>query len=179
MRTLYFRERMVRREEPGVAVLHVTPLLRELILEAVCVGRLRARFRYERALRDLLVSQLDKASPIPTAVTLPMESRAISVAQAILRDPAESQSMKVLCGRIGVSVRTVERIYRKEVGISFEAWRQQVRLMKAIELLVEGCSIKETAFRIGYRQPSTFVGLFRRTFGTTPKTWVSVLKRAD
>ncbi len=33
------------------AVLHVTPLLHELILEAVRIGKLRARHNHERALR--------------------------------------------------------------------------------------------------------------------------------
>jgi hypothetical protein len=38
MRTLYFRPRLVAAFSPGCAVLHVTPLLRELILEAVRIG---------------------------------------------------------------------------------------------------------------------------------------------
>ena len=46
-------------------MLHVTPLLRELIVEAVRVGQLRMRNRYECALRELLIAQLRKASPVP------------------------------------------------------------------------------------------------------------------
>jgi AraC-like DNA-binding protein len=49
-------------------------------------------------------------------------------------------------------------------------------LTKAVELLVSGCSIKEVAFRIGYRQSSAFVELFRQTFGTTPKAWITALE---
>jgi len=48
--------------------------------------------------------------------------------------------------------------------------------MKAIELLVEGWSIKEVAAEVGYRHSSAFVELFRQTFGVTPKAWVLALK---
>jgi hypothetical protein len=54
-------------------VLHVTPLLRELIAETVRIGQLRTTNHLERALGDLLISQLEDASPVPILVTLPRE----------------------------------------------------------------------------------------------------------
>lgn len=71
MRTLYFRPRLVRMPPLARAVLHVTPLLRALILETVRTGKLRARHRHERALLDLLVLHLKSATPVPTFVALP------------------------------------------------------------------------------------------------------------
>ena len=176
MRTLYLRTGLAARLEPHCAVLHVTPLLRELIVETVSIGKLRMRDRYECALRDLLTRQLQKASPVPTFVTLPREERALAVAQVILRNPAESKPMVVLCSEVGVSVRTIERAFRKDVGTNFESWRRQVRLTKAVELLISGCSIKEVAYMVGYCQSSAFVEMFRRTFGTTPKAWITALE---
>jgi len=176
MRTLYLRVNLSARLEPQCAVLHVTSLFRELILETVRIGQLRMRDRYACALRNLLITQIHKATPVPTFVTLPREERAFAVAQAILRNPAESRTMAILCVKAGVGVRTLERTFRSEVGTNFETWRRQVRLMKAVELLVSGCSIKEVAYKVGYRQPSAFGEMFRRTFGTTPKAWISALK---
>src|SRR5580692_6337841 len=138
MRTLYLRTGLTARSESRCAVLHVTPLLRELIVEAFRVRQLRVQNRYERALCDLLIAQLQRASPMPTFVTLPQEARALAVAQVILRNPAGSKTMAALCAEAGVSVRTVERTFLKEVGIHFAAWRRQVRLTKAVELLVSG-----------------------------------------
>jgi transcriptional regulator GlxA family with amidase domain len=151
--------------------MHVTPLLRELIVEAVRTGQLASGDRTHRALRDMLVSQLLTATPIPTGVTLPRDSRALAVAQALMANPARGTALHALCARAGASVRTIERAFRKEVGMDFESWRRQVRLMKGIELLVEGRSVKEVAFQVGYRQPSAFVQMFRKTIGTTPKAW--------
>lgn len=179
MRTLYFRPRLASRAAPGCTVLHVTPLLRELIVETVRIGQLHTRKPAERALCQLLILHLESASPMPTFVTMPKERRALSVAEAVLRDPSQPKPLAALCARVGVSVRTLERAFRKDVGTDFESWRRQVRLVKAVELLVSGSSIKEVAFAIGYRQSSAFVEMFRRTFGTTPKAWASALERPD
>lgn len=179
MRTLYLRRGLASPPSRGCAVLHVTPFLRELIVEAVRIGQLRTRNHHERALRDLLILHLEAASPLPTFVTLPREPRALAVAGAVMANPAQWKPLAALCAGVGVSVRTIERVFRKDVGTDFESWRRQVRLTRAVELLVSGWSIKEVAFAIGYRQSSGFVEMFRRTFGTTPKAWVSALEKLD
>ena len=179
MRTLYISRGLVSAMPIGCAVLHVTPLLRELIVETVRIGQLRTAHRLERALRDLLISQLENASPVPIFVTLPGEPRALAVSEAVLKNPAQSQTLARLCAEVGVSVRTIQRVFRKHLGTDFESWRRQVRLMKAVELLLKGCSVKEVVFAVGYRQGSAFIEAFRRTFGTTPKAWISLFEKLD
>jgi AraC-like DNA-binding protein/mannose-6-phosphate isomerase-like protein (cupin superfamily) len=180
MRTLYLRPGLVRTRRrthmPG-AVLHVTPLLRELILETVRVGKLRARHQHERALRDLLVLHLESASPVPTFVSLPKDERALALAKAVLSAPEQAKPLAALARDAGVSVRTIQRIFRREVGIDFESWRRQVRLTKAVGLLVAGRPVKEVSFSVGYRQSSAFVESFRKSFGMTPKAWAVSLEK--
>jgi AraC-like DNA-binding protein len=179
MRTLYIRRGLLSAMPSECAVLHVTPLLRELIVETVRIGQLRVTNHLERALRDLMICHLAKASPVPIFVTLPREPRALAVTQAVLKNPAQSQTLARLCAQVGVSVRTIQRAFRRDVGTDFESWRHQVRLTKAVEQLVAGCSVKQVAFGVGYRQCSAFVKAFRRTFGTTPKSWILGLEKLD
>jgi AraC-like DNA-binding protein len=177
MRTLYLRHGLADAMPETCTVCHVTPLLRELIVETVRMEKLRLRDRLHLALRDLLVSQLEAASPMPTSVTLPQDVRARAIADAVSANPAVGQPLAVMCDSAGVSVRTIQRIFRREVGSDFEFWRRQVRLMKAVELLVSGRSVKEVSFALGYHQPSAFVEMFRGVLGTTPKAWVKALER--
>jgi AraC-like DNA-binding protein len=176
MRTLYLRP-TIARLRPEFHVLHVGAFLRELIFAVMRSGRLRYRDPIETALRLLLVSELKRASPLPTRMELPQDSRALMVARRVLADPTPRSTLKLLCQSAGVSVRTLERIFQREVGLDFESWRRQVRLMRAMELLVEGHSVKETAFRVGYSQPGAFLALFRSAFATTPKAWMAELSR--
>jgi AraC-like DNA-binding protein len=176
MRTLYLRCGLAAGLPPSCAVLHITPLLRELIIEAVRLKQLRMRRRIHLAVRDLLISHLETASPMPTSVMFPGDPRARAIADAVMKDPAERCSLAMLCSSAGTSVRTIQRVFLREVGTDFEFWRRQVRLMKAIELLVSGRSVKETGFALGYRQPSAFVAMFRGILGTTPGAWIHSLQ---
>jgi AraC-like DNA-binding protein len=175
MRTLYFRAGLGWRLPDLCSVLHVTPLLRELIVHTVGIGQLSSRRPLQRALRDVILSQLEAASPVPVSIRLPLDPRALAVAQALMRGLANRPTLQQLARRAAISVRTVERVFRAEVGMDFEAWRRQVRLMRGIELLAAGSSVKEAAFAIGYRQPSAFVTMFRQTMGSTPKAWLSLI----
>lgn len=177
MRTLYVNPALTPMRSE-CAVLHVRPLLRELIVEVVRMGRLGLRDAIERALYALLVAELKRASSVPVFVELPKDRRALRVAQAVVADPSAHTSVASLCGEAGISVRTLQRTFRKETGIDLESWRRQLRLMRGIELLTAGHSVKEVAARVGYQQSSAFVTLFRRTFGSTPRVWLTEIERS-
>ena len=179
IRTLYLRRGLLPRAPKICSVLYVSPFFRELVVEAVRIGQLRTTNHVHRALRDLILFQLRNASPVPTFVRLPEDSRALGVAEAFIANQADAPSLGALCRKVGVSVRTIQRTFRKEVGTSFEFWRRQVRLMKGIELLVAGRSVKTISAEVGYRQPSAFVELFRQTLGMTPRAWVAGLEAQD
>ena len=48
------------------------------------------------------------------------------------------------------------------------AWRQQLRLGRALEKLAAGQSVTAVAFESGYGGVSAFVAAFKATFGRTP-----------
>jgi AraC-like DNA-binding protein len=104
---------------------------------------------------------------------LPSDPRALRLAEISLLAMANSVLLVKQCRNAGASVRTMERIFQRELGMSFEEWRRQARIVRAVELLVEGYPVKEVAAYVGYRHPSAFIELFRRTLGTTPKSWAS------
>lgn len=171
MRTLYIRTGLLKRWT-DCAVLHVGPFLRELIFEILRMGSLRTQNTLERALREVLLGKLRLASPAPIGIAVPQDKRALAVACEVIANPSLTESLSLLCGKAGLSVRTLQRTFRREVGMDFESWRRQFRLMRAVELLSGGRSVKEAAFEVGYQSPGALVELFRMTFGMTPAAWV-------
>ncbi len=171
MRTLYIRPGLARRPEASCAALFVSPLLRELVLETVRLGELRLDSSEHCSLGDLLTSQIARATSIPTEIRMPRDIRALRAADRILGSLAESPSLQSVCDEVGVSTRTLQRIFKNDVGVDVDSWRQQARLIRAVELLIGGSSVKQVAFSVGYNQPSAFVVAFRRVFGVTPKLW--------
>ena len=171
MRTIYLRPGVFA-SWPACTVFHVSPLLREVIFEIVRMEKIRLCKSLDRAFLEVLVAQLTRATPVPTGISVPQDRRALAVAEIVLQDPARTASLAASCKAAGVSVRTIERIFRREVGLDFESWRRQVRLMRGVQLLVSGLSIKEVADAVGYSDTSTFIALFRSVFGRPPKSWM-------
>ncbi|HBC6373729.1 TPA: helix-turn-helix transcriptional regulator [Escherichia coli] len=63
-------------------------------------------------------------------------------------------------------------------GICFRELLLEIRMKKAISLLIEGeLSVSQISTNIGYRNTSYFISYFKDFFGITPKQLQSVLKK--
>ena len=69
---------------------------------------------------------------------------------------------------LSLDVKTIQRLFMKETGMTFGQWRQQARLLRALELLADGEKIIDIALRLGYDSPGAFATMFRKHFGQTP-----------
>ena len=77
-------------------------------------------------------------------------------------------SVVALAKECGVSVRTLHRFFCKQMGESTKAWLAEQRQRQAFELLRDGCSIKQTASTLGYKQPTNFARQYKHHWGTCP-----------
>jgi AraC-like DNA-binding protein len=149
-------------------VVNVPPLLKELILHACAFAALKKTIPWQRHLIDVTIDQLETIQMVPLQLRNPTDPRALRIAQTLLIDPSESRPLQQLCKVAGASKRTVERLFQDDVGITFGKWRQQLRLMRAMQLLAEGENVTRSALEAGYSTPSAFISMFRKTLGTTP-----------
>ena len=73
----------------------------------------------------------------------------------------------------GASLRTLQRIFPRETGLTIETWRQKARLLHAIGGLSSGATVTETAFDCGYQSVAAFIAAFSRQFGVTPGRYLA------
>jgi AraC family transcriptional regulator len=71
-----------------------------------------------------------------------------------------------------VSLRQLERYYKQSFDQSPQTWLNAARLKEAQEFLLQGLTVKETAYSVGFKQPSHFCREFKRHAGTTPNGFV-------
>lgn len=173
MRTLYFSPRLLGTFPGACRVVAVTPLLRELVLHAVEREGLDRRRAVDRHLLDVLIDQVTTLPADPLRILHPSEPRAARVARQVVDRPGERATLQVLAKLSGASKRTVERAFVRETGMSFGRWRQQVRLIYALQLLAAGQPVTSVALEVGYDSVSAFVSLFRKLLGTTPGRYFS------
>ncbi len=149
-------------------VLTVGPLLRELILaytrsphdDSPERGRLRA------VLRDQL-----RASPQqPLYLPAPTVPQLAALCEILRANPADDRTLAVLSREVGASERTLSRLFKADLGMTFPQWRTQLRLYRALVLLAENTPVTAVAHLCGWSSASAFIDVFRRTFGHTPGT---------
>lgn len=171
MRTLYIKSGLARKLPRRCCVVNVPPLLKELILHACASPALRKGVKWQRHLMEIIFDQLDTIQMVPLQLLNPSDARGLRIAEALLADPSDHRPLARLCKLSGASKRTVERIFQEQVGMSFGKWRQQLRLMRALRILAEGAKVTHAALDAGYSTPSAFISMFKKTLGTTPKSY--------
>ncbi|HYI85300.1 MAG TPA: helix-turn-helix transcriptional regulator [Acetobacteraceae bacterium] len=172
MRALFVRRDAASAAASGgpasTTVLAVTPLLRELIL-AACAEPLE----WDQAgrgghLAALILDEIARAQPLPLGVPAPRDPRLLRLAAALQAEPARPLSLEGWAAECGASPRTLTRLVRREIGMSFGRWRQMLRLSEAAALLAQGIPAARVASLVGYASVPAFGSAFRTAFGQTP-----------
>jgi len=109
---------------------------------------------------------------VPLDLPQPAEPRLRRVTQALLANPGDRRSLAAWARWAGASPRTLARLFLRETGLSFGAWRQRARLLQAVARLATGQAVTTVALDVGYDSPSAFIAAFRRQFGTTPRRYL-------
>lgn len=146
----------------------ISPLLRELIRAAMDV-----RQPYQPGTRDgrvmrLILDELRALPVLPLHLRMPTDARLLQVCTALQRQLDDASTLGDWAARLGVDVKTIQRLFVKETGMTFGQWRQQARLLRALELLAVGEKVIDVALSLGYESPSAFAAMFRKQFGQTP-----------
>ncbi|MEH2541587.1 MULTISPECIES: AraC family transcriptional regulator [unclassified Bradyrhizobium] len=150
----------------GTAVIHVSTLLRALIIEAVSLKQ--EDRHYADRVTALILEQLRRATPISGALPWPTHPALLALCENLYADPANPRHSDKWGLEIGMSPRTLTRRFESEVGMSLRTWRQRLRLFKAIEMLGSDLPITEIALRLGYSSASAFIFMFRSEMRVSP-----------
>jgi AraC-like DNA-binding protein len=156
----------------GLTGLEVAPLLTELIDHIARIGMLDRRVSGHAHLKAVLIDLLDAAPTNDLSLPLPRDPRARRVADRLQADPADKTDLHRLAADAGASLRTLQRCFARETGLTLDAWRQRARLIASTVALASGASVTEAAFGCGYGSPSAFISAFGRLFGATPGQFV-------
>ncbi|MFT4113111.1 AraC family transcriptional regulator [Silvibacterium sp.] len=167
MRTVFFDD-SVPPPASRCAVIRVSPLLRELIVAQSQEPRLYRPQSRAAQIASLLVAELRIWQVLPLYLPQPREPRLRRVCHALQQNPSLHGSMDHWAAREGISSRTLARLFRAELGMSFDDWRSQLLLLEAQIRLAQGQSSQRIARALGYARPAAFSAMFRRATGHSP-----------
>ena len=82
---------------------------------------------------------------------------------------ATELSLDDIARRVASSRRQLQRAYSEIGDTTFRDHLTRVRMERASEMLAaRGLTVREVAYRVGYRQPAQFAKAFRRYQGVAP-----------
>jgi AraC-like DNA-binding protein len=116
----------------------------------------------------VVVDELREAPEQPLQLPEPEDDRLQAITRMLRENPANNASLAELGKAIGASTRTLSRLFRNELGMTFYEWRTQLRIYHALIFLADGRDTSQTAYACGWSNPSSFIVAFTTILGTTP-----------
>jgi AraC-like DNA-binding protein len=152
-------------------VLGISPLLRQLLIEAVDLPS-----EYDPHLRagkimSLLIDEIHAAPVLPLSLPLPRETRLAQRCRRFLEHPTAQDTLELWSGELGLSRRTFTRLFRRETGLAFAAWQRRACLLSALPRLLGGERVTTVAYDLGYSSPAAFTVMFKQLVGVAPNAY--------
>jgi AraC-like DNA-binding protein len=171
LRTLYIDVSAVPPGWEGCRVIMVSPLLRELVRALDAPASHLPRPREER-LAGLVLDEITQADTLALGVPLPPahsgDKRLRALCEAVLRAPSERATLAGWAADVGASERTLARLFREQLGMSYQQWRHQAILAHALPMLARGVPVSHVAAASGYASDSAFSAMFKAAMGQPP-----------
>jgi AraC-like DNA-binding protein/mannose-6-phosphate isomerase-like protein (cupin superfamily) len=170
-RSLYIEADSAPRQNPRCEVLAVSPLLHQLLLEAVDLELLYSVHGRDDALIRLLLCELNAAPVLPFFAPLPRDTALARRCSEFMKAPSirsQPESWAAACNK---SPRSFSRFFRQQTGMAFSQWRQRACLLYALPAIAAGRSVTAIALDLGYESTAAFSAMFRRCMGTAPSSF--------
>lgn len=165
-----------------LAVFPVSPLLREMIRYTEkwtqdSQGSSQATTLVQ-ALQDLLPEEI--ANAIPVCLPSTSHTKLAQTLDYIQQHLHEKISIQQVASQFGFSVRSLTRLFTKQIGVSYSSYCKIARIMKALALIETGIDrVSELAGRVGYESLSTFSNNFLDVCGNRPLHFIHQKRRQN
>lgn len=166
-------ESLCSRHGSGCEVIHVDDLLRELLQAAAAPDS--DDDNHKDLVIGLLAAEIPRAERTCLDVPLPQTEPLADLCECLLAEPHTSVTIDQAARQLDMNRRAFTRMFRRETGLSFGAWREHARLAAALPRLRAGEAITVVATELGYHRPSSFSAAFKRIVGVAPSLMSSSL----
>ena len=153
--------------------LAVSPFLSALLER---VQALPQRYRLDDGdgrLMQVLIDEIQAAQPEGLHLPMPRDRRLRRMASTLCAEPQLQARLADWAQRIGMSERSMTRLFLAETGLTVNQWRRQLHVLTALQQLSEGQRIQTVADALGYESAPAFVTMFRKAVGSSPRRFLA------
>jgi len=168
LRNVYISPNVMQGLPTHCQVMHISPLLREIIAEAVRLPALYDTDGPEGRLMGVLLDCLKATPSTPLQLPVPDQGMIKTIADFLKENPDDDKTLEDWAQKLGTTSRTLARNFKKQTDMTFGQWRQQARLLEALSRLANQQPIAHIAQDLGYSSQSAFSAMFKKALGVTP-----------
>ncbi|MCG8618005.1 MAG: helix-turn-helix transcriptional regulator [Desulfobacterales bacterium] len=168
LRNIYFAPRIITGLPASCQVMAITPLMRELIAEAVTFPALYNPDGMEGRICRLILDLLKTTPAAPLHLPVPDQGPIRKIAAYLKDHPSDKTTLEAWADRLGTTSRTLARNFKTQTDMTFGQWRQQARLLEALSRIAGNRPIAHIAQDLGYSSQSAFSAMFKKALGVTP-----------
>jgi AraC-like DNA-binding protein len=159
-----------------------SPLAREclrLVEEVPVQFSLDHRSHVLRIVSAILTAEFKAVQP-KLADLMPVRDHVLQVFERLATHELLSLPVGELAKKFHCSRRHLNRLFHQHFGVSVAALRMEMRLLKAVSLLVDpNAKITYVAEKCGFNHLGLFNTCFRKRFGASPGRWRKIVMQAD
>lgn len=146
-----------------VTIFSVPPVLKEMIKYAEKWSKNIDENENETVFLASMYKELPHfvAQSLKLHISLPKDMRLNKAIDYLNNEYTSDVKMDDLSEISGLSLRTLERIFKKETHLTLKKYQQMLRIIKSLELLSsQELTISEIAFKVGYRSLQAYTNSF-------------------
>lgn len=121
---------------------------------------------------SVIFDELAAAPVEDLRLPVPSDPRLKKLTDLLIAAPADHATVAEWASRIALSERSLSRMLKEEVGMSFGRWRRQLHIVLALRHLSTGKTVQAVAMDLGYESASSFVTMFRKMVGKPPSRYL-------
>ncbi len=168
----------VKQQEPfykHVTIFTVPPVLKEMIRYAEKWSKNTEENPNETVFLHALLNELPNfvAQSLQLHISLPKDVRLQKAIDYLHNHYTEEITIGELSDKAGLSLRTLERIFKKETNLTLSKYQQMLRIIKSLELLSSReFTVSEIAFKVGYKSLQAFTNSFQSVMQYRPSEFL-------
>jgi methylphosphotriester-DNA--protein-cysteine methyltransferase len=91
---------------------------------------------------------------LPLYLPQPADARLRRICARLQQQPHDPSTLGDWPASLQIDAKTIQRLFARETGMTFGQWRQQARLLRALERLAGGEKVVDVALALGYESPA-------------------------
>lgn len=114
---------------------------------------------------------------LPLALPFPKDEKLRDIVAYLSEHLGNKITLPDVAAHFDISLRSLTRLFSKDLNMTFIEYLTTLRILKALELLLEtGKSVSEICFSVGYNSVPTFSNVFYKMTGLRPAEYRKVKK---